>query len=62
MVSGFRSVTTGWLKLTDEELKAVTAELGRGAEHFYHNNVEGGDGLHYSFHFFDYVSQLRCCC
>jgi hypothetical protein len=51
MISGFRSVTTGWLKLSFAELQHLEQNIGRKPTHFYHN---GGDDCHYSFYFFSY--------
>ena len=58
MISGFRSVTTGWLKLNATEYDNVELALGRKPTHFYKNDSadsgSAADDLHYSFHFFSY--------
>ena len=59
MVSGFRSTDDGFLILTKDQVDAVNAiRLGRGDGKMVHmsewKTEDGGDGLFYSYFYFEY--------
>jgi hypothetical protein len=59
MVSGFRTTDDGFLILTKEQVDAVNAiRLGRGDGKMVHmsewKTEDGGDGLFYSYFYFEY--------